>query len=87
MPTEPASSGRADVAEFTAALRHDRTLLACLQTANYEVGTVQPVGDVAQECQRNQVPLLVDAAASIGRLPLPRVRFRLVVCRAEAFLQ
>jgi cysteine desulfurase len=63
--------GRADVAEFTAALRRDRTLLACLQSANHEVGTLQPLEDVAAECQRHRVPLLVDAGASAGRMPVP----------------
>ena len=63
--------GRADVAEFTAALQRDRTLLACLQSANHEVGTLQPVGEVAAECQRRRIPLLVDAGASAGRLPVP----------------
>ncbi len=63
--------GRADVAEFTAAVRRDRTLLACLQSANHEVGTIQPVDEVAAECQRSRVPLLVDAGASAGRLPTP----------------
>ena len=63
--------GRADVAEFTAALQRDRTLLACLQSANHEVGTLQPVEDVAAECQRHRIPLLVDAGASAGRMPVP----------------
>jgi cysteine desulfurase len=65
------SFGRADASEFAAALRRDRTLLACLQSANHEVGTVQPVEQVAAACQRAGVPLLVDAAASAGRSPLP----------------
>jgi cysteine desulfurase len=63
--------GRADTGEFAAALRRDRTLLACLQSANHEVGTVQPVEEIAAECQHAGVPLLVDAAASAGRAPLP----------------
>ena len=37
------SLGRADMAEFTAAMQRDRTLLACLQSANHEVGTA-PAG-------------------------------------------
>jgi cysteine desulfurase len=65
------SLGRAAVAEFTAALQRDRTLLACLQSANHEVGTLQPLEDVAAECQRYRVPLLVDAGASAGRMPVP----------------
>jgi cysteine desulfurase len=63
--------GRADVAEFAAAARRDRTLLACLQSANHEVGTIQPVAEAAAECERARVPLLVDAGASAGRLPVP----------------
>jgi len=63
--------GRVEVGEFTAAVQRDRTLLACLQSANHEVGTIQPVEDVAAECQRYRVPLLVDAGASAGRLPVP----------------
>ena len=65
------SLGRADAAEFSAAVQRDRTLLACLQSANHEVGTLQPVEDVAAECQRRHVPLLVDAGASAGRMPVP----------------
>jgi len=63
--------GRADVGEFTAAAQRERTLLACLQSANHEVGTLQPADDVAAECQRYRVPLLIDAGASAGRLPVP----------------
>jgi cysteine desulfurase len=63
--------GRADVAAFAAAARRDRTLLACLQSANHEVGTIQPVAAAAAECERARVPLLVDAGASAGRLPVP----------------
>jgi cysteine desulfurase len=65
------SAGRADLAEFGTALRRERTLLACLQTANHEVGTIQPVADAAGLCQQAGVPLLVDAAASAGRMPVP----------------
>lgn len=42
------------------------TALACLQSANHEVGTVQPVADVAEVCAAAGVPLLVDAAQSLG---------------------
>jgi cysteine desulfurase len=63
--------GRADVAEFGAAVALERTLLACLQSANHEVGTLQPVEQAAAACQEHRVPLLVDAGASTGRLPPP----------------
>ncbi|MET9968548.1 aminotransferase class V-fold PLP-dependent enzyme [Streptomyces sp. NPDC006356] len=47
------------------ALRPD-TALACLQSANHEVGTEQPVAEVAGVCREAGVPLLVDAAQSLG---------------------
>ncbi|GAA3445610.1 cysteine desulfurase family protein [Planomonospora venezuelensis] len=47
------------------------TALACLQTANHEVGTLQPVAEAAALCAEAGVPLLVDAAQTAGRMPLP----------------
>jgi cysteine desulfurase len=46
----------------------DAAVVAC-QSANHEVGTVQPVAEVAQAA--GDVPVFVDACASAGRLPLP----------------
>ncbi|AWW39970.1 cysteine desulfurase/sulfurtransferase TusA family protein [Streptomyces cadmiisoli] len=46
------------------------TALACLQSANHEVGTVQPVAEVASVCREAGVPLLVDAAQSLGWGPV-----------------
>src|SRR5712691_36593 len=63
--------GRVDVSAFGAAIKQDRTVLACLQTANHEVGTLQPVTEVAGLCQDAGVPLAVDAASCAGRMPLP----------------
>jgi cysteine desulfurase len=63
--------GRADLGAFAEALDQDKTLLACLQTANHEVATTQPVAEAIEACARRRVPLLVDAAASVGWLPLP----------------
>ena len=59
--------GRVDPAAYAAALRPD-TALACLQAANHEVGTIQPVSEVAAACREAGVPLLVDAAQTVGRL-------------------
>jgi cysteine desulfurase len=60
--------GRVDVEAFAAALRPD-TALACLISASHEVGTVQPVEPVAERC--GSVPLLVDAAQTVGRMSVP----------------
>ncbi|MFI0978654.1 cysteine desulfurase/sulfurtransferase TusA family protein [Streptomyces sp. NPDC021093] len=57
--------GAVDVADFVREVGTD-TALACLQSANHEVGTVQPVAEVAQQCREVGVPLLVDAAQSLG---------------------
>jgi cysteine desulfurase len=65
------ADGRIDIASFTDAIRRDRTVLACLQTANHEVGTVQPVEEIAAACKAAGVPLFTDAAASAGRTTLP----------------
>ena len=42
--------------------------VVALQSANHEVGTIQPVGEFELP---NDVPLFTDACASMGRLPLP----------------
>ncbi|MGH9250731.1 MAG: cysteine desulfurase family protein [Acidimicrobiales bacterium] len=62
--------GRVDASVFAAAI-DDATALACLQAANHEVGTLQPVADVAEACAGHGIPLLVDAAQVVGRLPVP----------------
>ncbi|WP_280877415.1 cysteine desulfurase/sulfurtransferase TusA family protein [Streptomyces pseudovenezuelae] len=62
-------TGSVDVRSYADALRPD-TALACLQSANHEVGTEQPVGAVAEVCRAAGVPLLVDAAQSLGWGPV-----------------
>ena len=46
--------------------------MACLQHANVEVGAVQPVDEVAERLEGSSVPLIVDATAAAGLVPLPR---------------
>ncbi|MDX6205518.1 MAG: cysteine desulfurase [Frankiales bacterium] len=75
--------GRTDAAAFTAALRPD-TALACLQSANHEVGTLQPVAEVADACQAASVPLVSDAAQSVGRLPVDAAAMGVSVLTASA---
>ncbi|MFI7497312.1 cysteine desulfurase/sulfurtransferase TusA family protein [Streptomyces sp. NPDC049687] len=58
-------TGVVDVDAYREALRAD-TALAVLQSANHEVGTEQPVAEVAEVCRAAGVPLLVDAAQSLG---------------------
>ena len=60
-------TGRVDVPGFAGAVT-PQTALAALMTANHEVGTVQPVAEVA--AASGEVPLYVDAAQSVGRVPV-----------------
>jgi cysteine desulfurase len=62
-------TGAVSPQSYADALRPD-TALACLQSANHEVGTVQPVAEVAAVCRQAGVPLLVDAAQSLGWGPV-----------------
>jgi cysteine desulfurase len=62
--------GRVDLDAFQAALGGPGTALASVQSANHEVGTSQPLGEVARACLRSGVPLHVDAAQSVGRVPV-----------------
>lgn len=58
------AAGRVD----PAALRPGaQTALVSIQSANQEIGTVQPIEQLAQICRSANVPLHVDAAQSVGQ--------------------
>ncbi|RYC05335.1 aminotransferase class V-fold PLP-dependent enzyme [Nocardioides zhouii] len=60
--------GRVDEGSLVADACSPNVGVVALQTANHEVGTVQPVGEFELP---NNIPLFTDACASMGRLPLP----------------
>lgn len=62
--------GRVDLDALAAALRDDTAAVA-LQSANHEVGTLQPVAEAADLCAARGIPLVVDAAQSVGRVAVP----------------
>ncbi|ANC29963.1 cysteine desulfurase family protein [Isoptericola dokdonensis] len=64
--------GRVDGDAFAMALGAPGVALAALQHANGEVGTVQPLDVVHAAARERDVPLLVDAGASVGHLPVPQ---------------
>ena len=68
IPVDP--TGRVDAGAFAAAVRDGDVALASLQSVNHEVGTRQPVAEVAAACAAAGVPLHVDAAMSLGREPV-----------------
>ena len=61
--------GLVDVEAFADSLRPD-TVLAAVAWANNEVGTVQPVEELANACAERGVPLHTDAVQAAGRLPI-----------------
>ena len=61
--------GLVDPAEFAAALRPD-TAFASVVWANNEVGTVQPVRELAEACRQLGVPFHTDAVQAAGRIGL-----------------
>ncbi|MDQ1710153.1 MAG: cysteine desulfurase [Frankiaceae bacterium] len=62
-------TGRVDLDRFSAAVT-GATAVASLQHANHEVGTLQPVAAAAAHCRTVGVPLHVDAAQTVGRIPV-----------------
>jgi cysteine desulfurase len=62
--------GRVDETAFVAAVRStDGVAAAALQAANHEVGTRQPVSDIAAAL--GEVPFIVDASQTVGHAPVP----------------
>jgi cysteine desulfurase len=61
--------GRVDADAFVAAVKNGTVAAAALQAANHEVGTRQPVTDVAQRI--GAVPLIVDVTQTVGHAPVP----------------
>jgi len=66
------SAGMLDLGAFITAVSRPGVALAALISASHEVGTVQPIEQAAQACQSVNVPLYVDAAASIAYGEIPR---------------
>jgi selenium donor protein len=61
--------GRVDPAAMIGALRSD-TVLVSLMLANNEVGTLQPVADVAAACRDRGIVVHTDAAQAVGKIPV-----------------
>ncbi len=62
--------GRVDLDAFAAEVRAPGTLLASVQHANNEVGTMQPVAEAARFCREAKVLFHSDACQTVGRLPI-----------------
>lgn len=65
----PDGDGIVRPASVASALR-DETALVAVMAANNEIGTVQPISEIATLCRSRGVRLLVDATAAVGALDL-----------------
>src|SRR5262245_55975250 len=65
--------GVVDLDAFAAAVRTPGTLLASVQHANHEVGTIQPIAEAARLSREAGVLFHTDASQTVGRLPLDAV--------------
>jgi cysteine desulfurase len=63
--------GRVRVSEFRDAVHGAGVAAAAVMSANHEVGTVQPLEEILATSTEAGVPVLVDAAQSIGRMAVP----------------
>lgn len=65
----PRRDGRIAVEDVTAAL-DETTRLVALMLANNELGTIQPVAEVAAVCAERGIPVLTDAVQAVGKIPV-----------------
>jgi cysteine desulfurase len=49
---------------------NDRTLLVSVQAANNEIGTIQPVAEIAQLAHKHGAIMHTDAAQAVGKIPI-----------------
>jgi cysteine desulfurase len=61
--------GRIDPKEIAAALRKN-SILVSIMLANNEVGTLQPVTEIASRCRDRGVLVHTDAAQAVGKIPV-----------------
>jgi cysteine desulfurase len=61
--------GQVDPQTVASALRPN-TALVSIMLANNEVGTINPIAQIAEVCHRHGVPLHCDAVQAVGRIPV-----------------
>ena len=67
LPVDP--TGMVDPDDVRRAIRVDTVLISVMH-ANNEVGTLEPIGEIARIAREREVPLHTDAAQSVGKIPV-----------------
>lgn len=65
----PDEHGRISASQVEQAIT-PQTILATIMAANNEIGTVQPIAEIAAVCRRRGVAFHTDAAQAVGKIPL-----------------
>lgn len=63
------SEGRVDPAAVEAAIT-DKTILISIMTANNEIGTIEPIKEIAEIAKKHKVIMHTDAVQAIGHMPI-----------------
>lgn len=71
-------------ADQVAASLRETTRLVSVMHVNNEIGTVQPVAEIAAVCRAHGVLLHVDAAQSVGKLPVDLAALGVDLCSLSA---
>ena len=63
------SEGRVDPAAVESAIT-DKTILISIMTANTEIGTIEPIKEIAEIAKKHKVIMHTDAVQAIGHMPI-----------------
>jgi cysteine desulfurase len=65
----PDREGRIDPEDIRKAIRPD-TILVSVMTANNEIGTIEPIGEIGRICKEDRVLFHTDAVQAVGSIPV-----------------
>jgi cysteine desulfurase len=69
LPNGHPDAGSVELDRFANALS-ENTALVSVMLANNEIGTIQPIAELAQLCKKWDIPFHTDASQAVGRLPI-----------------